>query len=360
MSANAVYVSYANTHQTDIGVDHEMITRKLNRVRNSYYVYLPLEWCERFGLTETENPEVKISETTAGTLEILPPQTEKAPTAPVRFVMDERGAGSIQSLLVGAYIVGVNSFEISFAEPIDMAAREETSQLVRRLPGFEVLEEDERRLLIGDTSEKQVISPILKRQFSTTKYMLTGLIKAMKTGDLNDAKRITARDEDVDRHRYFVERLCHLALQDPTYARKIEISPSDALHFSLAAKYVERIADHVCGATAELLKLHSVGRKIIDLAEELSSVYDGASRVFFAVETQQKSNSFDAKVESADALKSLANAEDLAHRLAAVESSVENTPSSQKAVFVYHLVRIASYCADIGEVAINRTIGAHV
>jgi hypothetical protein len=103
-----------------------------------------------------------------------------------------------------------------------------------------------------------------------------------------------------------------------------------------------------------------VGRKIIDLAEELSSVYDGASRVFFAVETQQKSNSFDAKVESADALKSLANAEDLAHRLAAVESSVENTPSSQKAVFVYHLVRIASYCADIGEVAINRTIGAHV
>jgi len=336
------------------------ITRKLNRVRNSYYVYLPLEWCERSGLTGTESPEVRITETAGGALEILPPEMEKPATAPIRFAMDESGSSSIQSLLVGAYIVGVNSFEVEFAEPIDMAAREETSQLVRRLPGFEVLEEDEKRLLIGDTSEKQVISPILKRQFSTTKYMLTGLIKAMKTGDLDDAKRIVARDEDVDRHRYFVERLCHLALQDPTYARKIEISSSDALHFSLAAKYIERIADHVCGATAELLKLRSAGPKVLKLAEELSDVYDNSSRVFFGVETQQRNHSFDARVESADALRSLANAEDLAHRLAALESSVENTPSSQKAVFVYHLVRIASYCADIGEVAINRTIGAHL
>ena len=346
--------------KSGLGNGHVTITRKLNKVRNSFYLYLPREWCDRFGLTDTENPEVRIDETASGTLEILPPRVEKPLTGPIRFVMDKSGGDSIQSLLVGAYIVGVNSFEVSFAEPIDMAAREETSQLVRRLPGFEVLEEDEKRLLIGDTSEKQVISPILKRQFSTTKYMLTGLLRAMKTGELGEAKRIVDRDEDVDRHRYFVERLCHLALQDPTYAKKIEISPSDALHFSLAAKYIERIADHICGAMKELVKLGSVDLEVLGLGDELFNVYDTASRVFFVVETQQGNHSFDAKVESADALKSLSNAEDLADRLAALESSIEDTPSSHKAVFIYHLMRIASYCADIGEVAINRTIGAHV
>ena len=90
------------------------ITRKLNKVRNSYYVYLPIEWCGRFGLTETDNPEVKINETASGSLEIVPPEPEKPTAVPIRFAMDRSGAVSIQSLLVGAYIVGVNSFEVEF------------------------------------------------------------------------------------------------------------------------------------------------------------------------------------------------------------------------------------------------------
>jgi phosphate uptake regulator len=246
-------------------------TRKLNQVRNSFYVYLPRRWCDEFKLTK--DSEVVIERALDGTLNITPTSKRRTTSEPLKLSLTKDQSKDIVNLLVGSYIVGTNELELHF-EDLDMATRGEISKWIRRLPGFEILEEHSNSFILSDTSEKQFITPILRRQFATTKYMLNGLLNSIETGDTSNLTGIIDRDEDVDRHRYFVERLCHIVLRDPAYAKKIAISPPDALSFSLAAKYVERIADHVCAALNELVYLKKPSMKIIKISRNIFRIFD--------------------------------------------------------------------------------------
>jgi phosphate uptake regulator len=238
-----------------------------------------------------------------------------------------------------------------------MAMREEISRWIRRLPGFEILEEHTDSLTISDTSEKQVITPILRRQFSTTKYMLTSLVTAMETEEFAKSSKILDRDEDVNRHRYFVERLCHLALQNPSYARKIDIDPSDALHYSLAAKYVERIADHICGATEAILQLGVTEKKIRTISKQVLEVFELTTKTFFGITTDSPDKWDEKPFTAEEAFASVRRTDDLDDKMSKLSPSGKNP---QEVLLLLHLGRIVSYCADIGEVAINRRIEAYI
>jgi phosphate uptake regulator len=256
-------------------------------------------------------------------------------------------------MLIGGYIVGAGGMEFEFPDTIEMHTREMISRWIRRLPGFEVLDEHSKSIAVSDTSEKQLVTPILRRQFATTKYMLNSLIRAVTTSETDGASRILDRDEDVDRHRYFVERLCHLALQDPSYARKIGISPSDCLHFSLATKYIERIADHVCGATEQIIQLKTVDSPVKKAAESLREAYDETTSTFFAKDSKRRRDSVTAASE--EAFVALNQAKRVSNRLSKLETTRKSV-GPRMVLLLMHLERIASYCADIGEVAINRII----
>ncbi|MFX1578921.1 MAG: PhoU domain-containing protein [Promethearchaeota archaeon] len=329
-------------------------TRKLNQVRNSFYVYLPRNWCDEFKLTK--NSEVRIERTLEGTLRIIPPTIEIPHSEPLRLSLTKDQTKNIVNLLVGSYIVGTNELELKFDDGLDMTTRGEISKWIRRLPGFEILDEHSKSFVLSDTSEKQVIIPILRRQFATTKYMLNGLLSMIENNDTRDHLKIIDRDEDVDRHRYFVERLCHIVLRDPSYARRIELTPPDALSFSLAAKFVERIADHICAAINELVQLKQLSPKIRNMAKKIISVYDDTSKAFFSIDLTKKSTKkLDIASSSEIALQTLKGATELAESLQKVSSSRKDK-TTHEIVLTLHLERIASYCADIVEIGINRII----
>jgi phosphate uptake regulator len=331
-------------------------TRKLNQVRNSFYVYLPRQWCESYGLTKES--EVRIQQTAEGTLLIMPPGIEPKAGSVFEYQVDDENKTSIDSLLIGAYIVGVGGLELNFAESLDIGTRENISRWIRRLPGFEILEEHRRSITVSDTSEKQVIIPVLRRQFATTKYMLNGILRAMEPGQLEVATRIVDRDEDVDRHRYFVERLCHLALQDPAYARKIEITPQDCLHFSLAAKYVERIADHICAVSNEIFQIKSITNTTKKVAKELVELYNITTKTFFGVDGSEKTHDNFGK-DTKEAFAALDMAKSISQKIEKMESSKKGL-DPHMVLLLLHFERIASYCADIAEVAVNRIIEARI
>jgi len=330
-------------------------TRKLNKVRNSFYVYLPKEWCDKYKLNA--DSEVKIQETSDGTLRVFPPEFKHQESSGITFSIQEDFSSNLQNILIGAYVVGATKLELNFSKTLEMAERQEISQSIRRLPGFEILEEHSDSISIRDTSEKQMVVSILKRQFATTKYMLSELSDAIMTADYSDAKHILMRDEDVDRHRYFVERLCHLALRDPTYARKIGIPGSDCLHFSLAAKYVERMADHVCGAVEHLDESTSSLDSIAETAQNLLEVYNRTKSAFFANERATKTVSDNGGVayEAEETFEALRAAEEIAEKLSKM-GTAPNGLGAKPALLLLHMERIASYCSDVGEVAINRSI----
>lgn len=333
-----------------------MITRKLNKVRNSFYVYLPRNWCDENKLTK--HTEVQIERTLDGTLRIIPPSLKSSRTEPLKLVLTKEQTSDIVNLLVGSYIVGTNELELKFEDGLDMATRGEISKWIRRLPGFEILDEHSKSFILSDTSEKQVITPILRRQFATTKYMLNGLLNMMESGDTKDHSRIIDRDEDVDRHRYFVERLCHIVLRDPSYARRISLTSPDALSFSLAAKYVERIADHICAAIQELVAIKKLSPKLRKMAADLINVFEDTNTAFFSIDsTKRKGKELDIASSSENALLTLKKATSLADSLQKLGSS-RREKTAHEIVLTLHLERITSYCADIVEIGINRIIAS--
>ncbi|MHA1740725.1 MAG: PhoU domain-containing protein [Candidatus Thorarchaeota archaeon] len=329
------------------------ITRKLNQVRNSFYVYLPRAWCDKHSLRK--DSEVRLEESPEGVLIIVPPGYEGHVHRDLKVRIPSSEKNEVEIVLTGAYIIGSTSITLEFPETLDMETRERVSRWIRRLPGFEILDEHSDTVVVSDTSEKQMVLPILKRQFSTAKYMLNGLVSAMEGGDTSLAARILPRDEDVDRHRYFVERLCHLALQDAAYARRIAITPSDCLNFSLAAKYVERIADHVCGAASEFISLKEVGSPVIKTARSLMRTYEDTMKTFFETDSATRGHR-ESDVRAFDVLEST---ERLAQRFEKMGSS-RRGQSSRMVLLLMHLERVASYCADIGEVAVNRLIASRI
>ena len=81
-------------------------TRKLNQVRNSFYVYLPRNWCDEYKLTK--DSEVQIERSLDGTLRITPSSIESAPVEPLNLTLTKEQTKDIVNLLVGSYIVGTN------------------------------------------------------------------------------------------------------------------------------------------------------------------------------------------------------------------------------------------------------------
>jgi phosphate uptake regulator len=329
------------------------MTRKLNQVRNSFYVYLPKQWCEHFNLGK--DSEVRMEQTPDGTLRVIPPSVESTRKGYLKVEVSQNHLDNLVNLLVGAYIVGTTELIIQFTDDMDMSARALISEWIRKLPGFEILEETGDSFTIGDTSEKQLVTKILQRQFDTVKYMFTGLVTMMKGEYTDNPSRIIDRDEDVDRHRYFVERLCHLTLQDPSYARKIGLLPPDALGFSLAAKHVERVADHICSAVDEVARLKLNDNKIAKSAEELAAVYENTKRIFFIVDRAKRKSNINVAIEATEAFEALDLANRLAKQFQKMEASREKK-SPNEILLTLHLERLASYCADIVEIGINRII----
>ena len=331
-------------------------TRKLNQVRNSFYVYLPRSWCDEYNLTKES--EVQIEKALDGTLRIIPPSMESSFAEPLKLTLTKEQAKDIVNLLVGSYIVGTKELQLTFEDGLDLTIRGEISKWIRRLPGFEIFDEDSKRFVLSDTSEKQVITPILRQQFSTTKFMLNGLLNMIESGDTENHSRIIDRDEDVDRHRYFVERLCHMILRDPAYARKIGLSSPDALSFSLAAKYVERIADHICSAIQELIHLKTTSLKLAKMAAEIITLFEDTRSAFFSIDTtRRRGKTHDIARSSESALTTLKKATALADNLQQLGSS-RKEKTAHEIVLTLHLERIASYCADIVEIGINRIIAS--
>ncbi|NWF97043.1 MAG: hypothetical protein HXY34_12950 [Candidatus Thorarchaeota archaeon] len=334
------------------GSDNSMSTRRLNQVRNSFYVYLPRPWCEQHGLTK--DSEVRLQALPDGALLVIPPDSGTRHAQDAVLSVTSQTSADIESMLTGAYVVGASSVSVRFNGPIDMSMRERISEWTHRLPGFEVLDESVDHVTVSDTSEKQMVMPILKRQFSTTKYMLGVLVESMKTNVLDDVHRIEPRDNDVDRHRYFVERMCHLALTDTAYARRVEMSAADCLHFSVAAKKIERVADHVCGAASELIQLGGVDKSIAKIGEGIAEVYDDTARVFFSTDRPKRKDTVTVSSDD-ESFDLVRRAHEMARRIAQVETAKKGLGPSL-VLLLMHLERIASYCADIGEVAINRLI----
>ncbi|MHA1217021.1 MAG: hypothetical protein ACTSPX_06865, partial [Candidatus Thorarchaeota archaeon] len=111
----------------------------------------------------------------------------------------------------------------------------------------------------------------------------------------------------------------------------------------------------VCGAASEFISLKEVGGPVIKTARSLMRTYEDTMKTFFETDSATRGHR-ESDVRAFDVLES---AEKLAQRFEKMGSS-RRGQSSRMVLLLMHLERVASYCADIGEVAVNRLIASRI
>ncbi|ACB39311.1 hypothetical protein [Pyrobaculum neutrophilum] len=189
--------------------------RRLIRVRGSYVVYLPKEYISRFGVEEVvvywEGPF----------LGVKPAGVERT----ARFTW----RGGVEKVVVGAYASGFDAVVLAEAPPGALDALRPALEVVE---GRAAETGGEVRVDFFDSLvDKGAVAEMMLR---AVRYMADALAAGAAS-----PRGISALDQEVDRHRLRMSRLC---VRWPT--------PTCPFYIQLA-RYFERAADHLAALAAE-------------------------------------------------------------------------------------------------------------
>lgn len=202
-----------------------METRRVFKIRESYAVFLPKQWCERNSVGERSEVNVMWEEDVV----VVKPSRPKAFSAKI----SSPDLDVVVKLLMAALVSGYDEVRLE-VRGMDLQFRHKITSAARGLYMLP-LEEGSDYVVLKVEDVKFDKEKLIARMTSTLAFMIDHLITAPKA----DAALLESVDDEVDRYRHMIERLCH---KYPTSAC--------VSHVQLA-RYVERAADHI----VELAKL---------------------------------------------------------------------------------------------------------
>ncbi len=202
-----------------------METRRVFKIRESYAVFLPKQWCERNSVGERSEVNVMWEEDVV----VIKPSRPKSFSAKV----SAPDLNVVVKLLMAALVSGYDEVRLE-VKGMDLQLRHKIVSAARGLYMLPI-EEGPDYVVLRVEDVKFDREKLIARMVSTLIFMIDHLITAPRV----DAALLESVDDEVDRYRHMIERLCH---KYPTSAC--------VGHVQLA-RYVERAADHI----VELAKL---------------------------------------------------------------------------------------------------------
>ncbi len=196
-----------------------MERRKVFRVRQSYAVYLPKQWCVSRGITDGN--EVALS-WDGDVLVLRPPRDTR-----IEIVLDEPSESHAVRLIVSAYVTGHDMIELKVrGMPLDF--RHSVQVFARGLQMF-IVEEGPDTIVFRVHDVKIDKMKLFSRMFNVLMFMLDYAVKAPKL----DSSFLDSIDDEVDRYRLMIERMCY------------KYPNERCIHHVQLARHIERAADHV-------------------------------------------------------------------------------------------------------------------
>ena len=230
-----------------------MELRKIQRTSGgTFFVCLPKDWAERNGLDR--GAVVSINETSDGTIVINPKyNVERTPHVAVISP-----SPLLDRIIIEKYLLGYDIIQIQAKNRISPLDRERVKQASSRLVGLEIVEENHSKIVMQCLLEPSTFPPqkILRREYSIVSGVHRDAVTALLEADVELAKNVIARDNEVNRLYFLLVRVLRTVIQNPGLSEKLGILPIDCLDYRLAASLVESIGDRSA----------SIGETVIDLA----------------------------------------------------------------------------------------------
>ncbi len=229
-----------------------MDLRKIQRTSGgTFFVCLPKDWAERNGLKR--GAVVSVTETADGTLVVNPKyDIDRIPQSAV-----VTPSSLLDRVIIEKYLLGFDIIMIQAKGRISSLDRERVKKVSTRLVGLEIVEENHSRIVMQCLLEPSKFPPqkILRREYSIVSGVHLDAVTAFLEGDVELAKNVVARDNEVNRLYFLLVRVLRTVIQNPGLNDKLGILPIDCLDYRLAASLVESIGDHAT----------SIGETVINL-----------------------------------------------------------------------------------------------
>ena len=238
--------------------------RKIQRTSGgTFFVCLPKDWADKNGLER--GTSVSVTENIDGTLIINPKyDAERAPQTAVITP-----SPLLDRVIIEKYLLGYDIIQVQAKDRISPLDRERVKQASTRLVGLEIVEENHSKIVMQCLLEPSTFPPqkILRREYSIASGVHRDAVTALLEGDLELAKNVVARDNEVNRLYFLLVRVLRTVIQHPGLSEKLGIMPIDCLDYRLAASLVESIGDHSAAIGETVIKLD--GAKLDDIISKL-------------------------------------------------------------------------------------------
>lgn len=196
-----------------------MESRKVFKIRESYAVFLPKPWCEKNSLSEGGQVEMLWEEDAV----VVRPRRPR----PFAIRLSRPDADAVAKLLMSAFVTGYDEVKLE-VKGMGLEFRHRVMSFARGL-NMLPMEEGPEYVVFKIEDVKFDKEMLIRRMIATLQFMLDHLSTAPKA----DPALLESVDDEIDRYRHMIERLCY----------KYPTSPC-VRHVQLA-RYIERAADHV-------------------------------------------------------------------------------------------------------------------
>jgi len=237
-----------------------MELRRIQMTRSgTFFVTLPKDWALKNGLTRGSvvytlvTPDGRLIIDPRYKLERYPLTTTLKPN---QYLRRE---------IVSKYLLGYDVIRISAKDRIMMEDREVIKETVNKLIGLEIIEEDHANIVIQCLLQPAALPPekILRREYLISAGMLRDSVTAVLQRDIQLARSVIARDNEVDRLYFLLVRILRTVIQNPRLSEKLEVYPIDCLDYRLTASLVESVGDQ-----ASMIAEHAIRLKGIEMPEK--------------------------------------------------------------------------------------------
>ena len=314
-------------------------------------ITLPKEWAESVGLKK--NDPVGLQAQPDGSMIIYPAgsdSSDKVSTKVIEIGYDYN-LDFLYRQLVGAYIAGHDVIEVVSDCDISSAITGRISSFVRTAIGLEIMEEDDRRIVIKDLMDQNEVKPIrsIERMRVLVRNMLNDVLDALEYRDASLLGDMDGRDREVDRIHWLISRQVNIHQKDITIPRRQGVDLCSVTRSGTIGRTIERIGDHAVLLADNLLPLiddddtDDVDAEILRTGREVVTLFVDSVRTWVEKDVVNANRCIERGGELVEKALSISS----------ISDNLVGKPAIATEMIASSVKRIAEYSMDICETAIN-------
>lgn len=264
---------------------NRMELRRVQMTRGgTFFITLPKKWALSNGINRGS---IVASLVTADGKLIIDPKYNVEP-APKSITIHP--GPYLSREIISKYLLGYDIISIEAKDRITPDQRDTIKQTSSRLVGLEIIEENYSRIVMQCLLEPSALPPekILRREHLIASGMCRDSVIALLDGDINLARNIIARDNEVDRLYFLLVRILRTIIQNPSLGEKLNIHPIDCLDYRLTASLVESVADQSTQIASYAIKFEGskltgrISKTLYDFYKVIYETYEDAVTAFLS------------------------------------------------------------------------------